>query len=725
MKTIRLLFGMLIPVIVVFFSFPANLFAEEPHTPFLPPTLSSISPAYTIISSPTEGATYTAPTSITVSADVYSILEEHYFKINCPDDSLRRFKLGYNPNNIFAPKRDVTGNGGNTHLEFEVRTSSSGVQWDKIKVKVGTPQIPLDTYLPTGGPSLNTWTLVSIPMSVFTGTDFTQVAQVTLPYTRADSAYEIEFKNMVFTGGPEPFIWFGGTKFDNSHDGVALPGYPIDGGLNAELLTEPVSNVPTVVKVSFYANGQKFGEDISAPYSVPFQASIAGPHVFKTITEMSDGSSHVSEEVNVTINISDPGSYGSASTDIVLNSPANGATFIGPANIPTKAQVNFWGSPSTFEVISSGDTGAFKLGYNPNSLYDNPQNVLLSGISHLDVKLRYTSTSIDWTKAYIKIGDDELSVDNYLPSGGVSQNDWFIISIPLGDFTTADLSSISFMEFTSTSSNAFSMEIESVEFVESGGSNVFLWFGGSKVNNSYDGTPVGQTPDPGQFNVEKTTGSYIEKVSFYKDNTEVQDDDTYPFEIIWPGLDFGTYEFTAVAHYSDSTTKVTDVDTVVVDTAEEEIPFVSGNGLFGVLDSPEFRTRSQVKVNPSNGNVVIVWEEYTLETGLDIYMVILDQDHEPISVPSGYTSWPIRVHKDPLALLVDQKLEGVVIEETTGDIAIAWREFNVDRNAPDIMYRVFFNSGAPSFSYIAGEMLLYEMASNIHSDFIQIFFLEK
>lgn len=667
--------------------------------------------AYTLITQPTEGATFTGPTDITVEAEVHGSAEVNYFEIGTPDDDWRVFKLGYDPNNVNSPKRDVTASNTNTHLEITLKALTANTEWDKIGVLFDNNLLMLDDYTPTGGYVLNTWVTISIPLTDFVGDDFTDIANIRFPRSIGANAFTLGVKEVKFTGGTSDFIWFGGTKIDNSHTGTPGTGTPSSGTFNANLLQESAPT-GTVTRMKFYANGQLIGIDSVAPYSATLSNVLYGSFALTTVTEMSDTTAHAGGPVNIVVNAD------STSEDVDITSLADSTTLIGPVTFPLNVDVFDLGESYYFEVSNpGGGDRKLKIGYDPQSIYAE-QDVTAGGTNtHLEISLKTMTAGIDWSKVDIKFDNTKLTLSNYLPSGGVPVDTWVTFSFPMADFGD-DFTEVEHLKFPFTDdAAAFTMGIQKIEFT--GGTQDFLWFGETKIDNSHDGSIHGETPESDELNVDLMEGGVLESVSYYMNGSLVATDSVPPFNYIPPPLTQGTYQFSVVASYGDGSTRISEPVVVMVDSAEEEQQLViSGDSLFAgngqYDDQLGHRSDLQIAIDSTSGNIVLVWLERRVwigeddpvpPTGLDVYFAIIDSAYQLITLPTGYTSWPIRVNIDEINALTNQYNPEVSINQSNGNIAIGWTQYANNESQGqssgwEAAFRVFSSNGNALTQYV-------------------------
>ena len=92
-------------------------------------------------------------------------------------------------------------------------------QWSKLQVRPqgnSASAVVLGDYI---SGSVSNYTTFCIPLSAFNGFDFTSISLIEIPYSNGAAAFEIHISRIEFTGGTNPFLWFGDPKTNNAHDG--------------------------------------------------------------------------------------------------------------------------------------------------------------------------------------------------------------------------------------------------------------------------------------------------------------------------------------------------------------------------------------------------------------------------------------------------------------------------------------------------------------------------
>jgi hypothetical protein len=216
-----------------------------------------------VISNLADGLSFHEPTVQVELAIAENMDAQSYFRIECPDNSFRKWEVANNPNSRWSNALNVAG-AGHTQMEMTVRAVSANVDWSKLGVQ---PQgmsnsVRLDQYIPAGADISNFTTLV-IPMADFPSSAFNSVSYLAAPFSHAAGAFTIDIQKIEFTGGTQPLVWFGPGEMDRDHNGGSLGQTP-SGGLMA---AGDVQESNTIEKVDFFVEGQLVDTDNTAPYT--------------------------------------------------------------------------------------------------------------------------------------------------------------------------------------------------------------------------------------------------------------------------------------------------------------------------------------------------------------------------------------------------------------------------------------------------------------------------
>lgn len=513
------------------------------------------------LTSPSQNQEFLLGQTIQLNASPIGVqaISPAYIQVNNTLTGYRKVKFGYSSTNIYSPLINVIS-GGNTHVSITLRNFGDNVDWSRIKFRpMASGNINLQPYVTAVGGIGDEWKTISIPLADFNGlVDFTQVAYIEFPYSSDAGNFNIAFSEIKFTGGSTPFLWFGDGKTDNKHDGTGGPG-----SLLATLVPASLPSV-YVQKTEFFIDGNSVGEDFTLPYTIDYITADSGSHQAIAVMHLSDGNDYTSNPVNFIVNA--PGS-GSNILQNSLVAPLPNTVLSAPGSIVLQSSVT--GLPSAasdFMQVSNQLSGfrKLKMGYSSANIYNPPNNVIAGGNTQLEITLKNNGGFIDWTKIRIRpMALGNLSLNSYINAVGGLTSEWKTISIPLSDFDSSiDFTQIAYLEFPySADAGPFDISIKSIRFT--GAPNDFNWFGDGKNNNAHNGNG-----GPGELvaviHTASNTGDYIQKVEFFKNNTLLFTDLSFPYQHYVSGLEEGTYGFHSIAWSQTGLTSESNQVTVTV-----------------------------------------------------------------------------------------------------------------------------------------------------------------
>ncbi len=492
------------------------------------------------LSSPLNSSQYTLPCSIPLEANVTDVTypDPTYILVQNTQTGFRKLKFGYSSLSVYSPLQNIIAS-GNNKLEITMKLICGNVDWSKILIKpMGQGSLTLQSYISVIGGLSNSWKTIVIPLSDFgTAIDFTQIANLEFPYSASAAPFEIAISKIKFTGGTNPFTWFGEGKTDNKHNGTGGTG---------ELVASLIQGTAPLVypkKVEFYANNIKINEDSIPPYQFTFNNLSVGTYTLKARLVMSDNQ-YYDSPVSQTEVLPLP----TAVFTIALTQPQANDTLVPPANVQLTASVTgLYPSQPDHMLVSNSLTGFRKLkfGYSPLNIYAPYVNVINGGNNAIEITLRDINGGIDWSKIQLRpLGLGSLNLQPYVNSVGGIGSEWKTIIIPLSDFTTSiDFAAISNIEFPySASAGNFQLAIKSIRFT--GGSTPFVWFGFGKIDNKHNGNG-GSGELVANLVLGNSTGDYIEKVEFYSANNKIGEDFDQPYNFSLNALPQANYTFFA------------------------------------------------------------------------------------------------------------------------------------------------------------------------------------
>lgn len=515
---------------------------------------------------PANQAQFTAPATVTIEAAVLAPPNNGantYLQITNPSGGgWRKLKLGYS-DNIWYPAQNVTA-GGNTHLLVTFKDLTGAAQWQKLEIRpqsqTATPSVNFGDYINSAQNLPDGWKQISIPLTAFSGVNFSAITYIEIPYSVNAAPFELGIKEIRFTGGSAPFEWFGQNHFNNAHDGQTLDG----GNLLAALQTGNSGSSYTINHVAFYQNNNLLGQANTAPYAYTWNNAPEGNYALTATVVFNDTLQNTSPGVNITITASTENEQEEENPDnppttappaVALTHPQNNAQVAQGSSIDLTAQAGFAGD--TYLQIDNPDWGwlKLKLGYHPNNLWSPQINVLTGGNTTMQVTLKDFNGNANWSKLQIRpqgVGANPIAIANYLANAENLPDGWKKISIPIADFYngTAIFQSISYIEIPySVNVGAFNIAIKEIKFT--GGSNPFLWFGEGKTDNMHDGN-TGWGALPAQLITGGLTTSGITKVAFFANDTLLTETTQAPYHAEFVFDQPGNYTLMSRAFYNNN-----------------------------------------------------------------------------------------------------------------------------------------------------------------------------
>jgi hypothetical protein len=403
----------------------------------------------------------------------------HLFVDNSKTGYLK-LKMGYDPNNIYAPGQNVI-TGGNDKLEITLRNESGFTNWSKLRLRpksIGS--LNIQKYIEAAGGIGTDWKSIKIPLSDFDPSiDFSNLNYMEFPYSADAGSFQLSIKDIVFTGGSQDFRWFGEDKTDNSNDGLGGSGQLIATLIPAQY------NENNIQDIEFYVNDSLIAKDAFPPFTINYIPKKEGNYSayvkLNTLNQqiVQSGSVHFTAIApenpisNLDIKFLNHSSGDSAliNQDIVFTPSINGE------DLESAIYLKTWNTEVGYRKL--------KLGYDEQNIYGQFQNVVDGGNDTLVLVLKSFSNSIPWDKIRIRPSSiGSLNLGAYV-SG--DSGDWMTLKIPLSDFDSQiDFSQLSYIEVPySANAGAFTIGIKEIKFT--GGNSPFEWFGPNHFHNAQDG----------------------------------------------------------------------------------------------------------------------------------------------------------------------------------------------------------------------------------------------
>lgn len=247
---------------------------------------------------PLSGDVIPAPAQFIIETEISGTVEPQpaYLLVSNTQTGYRKLKFGNNSNSIYGPAVDLMA-GGNHTMEITLKNFGNNPNWSKIKLRpksIGS--LVLKPYIEASGSDLSDWTTISIPLSDFDSRiDFSNITFLEFPYSADAGYFEIGIQSVVFTGGTDPFLWFGNDKLDNAHNGNGGPGELVASVVEASQQSLDISFV------EFFRDGIKVGETSTSPWSLDMFISDAGNYALSATVTDSENLQAFSDTVNIIV----------------------------------------------------------------------------------------------------------------------------------------------------------------------------------------------------------------------------------------------------------------------------------------------------------------------------------------------------------------------------------------------------------------------------------------
>lgn len=250
------------------------------------------------LANPLGGDVIPAPAQCIIETEISGMVEPQpaYLLVSNSLTGYRKLKFGNNPVSIYGPAVDVLA-GGNQTMEITLKNLGNNPNWGNIKLRpksVGS--LVLKPYIDASGSDLSDWTTISIPLSDFDpAIDFSNINYLEFPYSADAGNFEIAIEKVEFTGGDNPYLWFGDDKLDNAHNGNGGPGELVASVVEASQQSLAVS------LVEFFRDGIKIGEADASPWNLEMLIADAGNYNLSATVTDSENLQAFSDTVNITV----------------------------------------------------------------------------------------------------------------------------------------------------------------------------------------------------------------------------------------------------------------------------------------------------------------------------------------------------------------------------------------------------------------------------------------
>ncbi|NPD83248.1 T9SS type A sorting domain-containing protein [Lentimicrobium sp. L6] len=484
-----------------------------------------------------------APALLNLQVNVEGVVEGEpaYLRVINNETGYRKLKFSNNATSIYNPKINVIY-GGNYELKITLKDPNGNINWSKMKLRPeASGSLVLASYVNEVDGIGDEWKTITIPLADFDDAiDFSSISYMEFPYSADAGAFELYISKVEFTGGTNPYLWFGDDKTNNFHDGSGA-AYQMDANV---IPAVPVDN--NVEKVEVYVNNQLIDNDESIPFQFTLDIQDTGWQNIQAKACFNDGSFSFSDIETIYLQYLAP-----PDLSCYLLQPIDYSEFEAQESFQLLVQTDGATlNEPTYLRVSNTNTGyrKLKMGYDNTNVYGPAQNVIASGNTHLEITLRAQNGFNNWSKIRIRpSAQGVLNLSDYATSVGGINDEWVTISIPLEDFTSSiDFSRLQIFEFPySADAGFFDIDIQKMEFT--GGTESFLWFGESKTDNKHDGLGGGGQllANLVESNITEET---LEKVEFYHNEILIAEDLFSPFKMEYSIEDTGYHSIHAKAY---------------------------------------------------------------------------------------------------------------------------------------------------------------------------------
>lgn len=245
------------------------------------------------IVSPETDKTFLQNNDIPIQAQF--VLEETgelpYLEISNPGTGYRKLKIGNNPVSLYAPKIDLL-QGGNSHMDITIKLLDGTPNFSKLTIcpqEVTTNAPLLGTYWDSAEDLGDGWKKVRIPLTDFdAGVNFESISLIAFPYSRDAGYFKFALREIAFTGGSSPYLYFGDSKLDNIHDGFGNPGQLLAS------LVEP-GQLSTPDRYDFFLDNLYIGTVANQSELISWASEDINSYMLQVMAHMPDGSLIISQ----------------------------------------------------------------------------------------------------------------------------------------------------------------------------------------------------------------------------------------------------------------------------------------------------------------------------------------------------------------------------------------------------------------------------------------------
>lgn len=246
------------------------------------------------LSSPAEEQQLRAGDYVEIHAET-ATYDPAYLLISNQQKGWVKFKWGYDSRNLWASPQDVVA-GGNHTLEIVLKDIGGNADWSKIRLHPqgnANQPLPLAPYIAGAQDMGNGWRKISLPLADFyAGINFGALSYFEFPYSADAGTFQIAVRDIAFTGGKQPFVWWNEQKCDNLYDGGTA--------MSAQRIARK-TYPKGIAKVAFRANGQYLGIDYTFPFGLLWLNPAAGTHQIQATAYHTNGTQVASNDLSFQI----------------------------------------------------------------------------------------------------------------------------------------------------------------------------------------------------------------------------------------------------------------------------------------------------------------------------------------------------------------------------------------------------------------------------------------
>lgn len=254
----------------------------------IPPTVA--------ITQPTANASFFVGDAIPITAQVTNPTTTAYLDVNNTQTGWVKLKIGYTVGNLWSPMQNPTASGNNT-LEITLKDFDNNANWSSIRLYPQgntTNPINLATYWAAGQNLGDGWKKISIPLAAFVNISFSSLSYIEFPSSNNAGNFHLGIREIKFTGGTTPFVWFGET-----HPNISTNAGE-NGAIPATFVPAATSNI-TINRVEFYDGTSFLASDTSTPYTYTWTNAPQGSHTLTAVTVYNGTSTVTSSPINISV----------------------------------------------------------------------------------------------------------------------------------------------------------------------------------------------------------------------------------------------------------------------------------------------------------------------------------------------------------------------------------------------------------------------------------------